>query len=86
MLQEAAAEMNDWNLVNNISGECYKSIPSPEIALRAAKGAAAGQNLEAAIGWLSAAKDGGVENISEFIQDPIFDPFREEPSFTKFQG
>ena len=53
---------------------------------RHAKGAAAGQNLEAAIGWLSAAKDGGVENISEFIQDPIFDPFREEPSFTKFQG
>lgn len=84
MLQDAASEMGDHKLVSNISGECYQMVPSPEIALRAAKAAAAQHEEEATVGWLSAARDQGVENVDEFIADPAFDPVRNEKRFTHF--
>lgn len=86
MLHEASYEKGDFKLVNKISGECYKSVPAPEIALRAAKGAAVEQNVEACVGWLTAAKDGGVENVFEFIQDKAFDPIRDDPKMQHFKG
>ena len=77
MLQEAASIENDQELVSNISGECFQVVPSPEIALRAAKASAVKQDTRSAIGWLSAAVNAGVQNIEEFVNDPAFDPIRE---------
>ncbi len=73
MLQEAAHAVNDYDLVLNISPECFQVIQSPEIALRAARAAAAHKDIRATVGWLSSAAAGGVANIDEFMKDPVFE-------------
>lgn len=77
MLQEAASFKGDHELVSNISGECFQIVPSPEIALRAAKASAVLQDIRSVIGWLTAAANAGVQNIEEFIHDPAFDTIRD---------
>jgi len=83
MLQEAASLEQDYELVSNISGECFQVVPSPEIALRAAKASASKQDTRSTIGWLSAAANGGVQNIEEFIQDSAFDTVRDSKEFAQ---
>jgi Zn-dependent protease len=84
LLLMSAFEVEDYQLVLELSPYCFRSLQSVDIAIRAAAAAAAIDNVTVAIEWLKTAKAYGVSDLSELIKDQIFDKIRTEEVFKKF--
>lgn len=83
MLHKAAFVAKDWELVNDLSQECFQHHPTSEVALRASISSAQLYHVEAALGWLETALQKGL-NLSEVIQEKGFDPIRDIDKFQQF--
>lgn len=81
LLHKAAFEKKDFGLVLALGGPCFQDLPQAEIALNNAIAAAALNQVEPAIGWLLSAKDHGLTNIKDVVDNPAFDPIRDDPAF-----
>lgn len=68
-----------------IGGNCFQVMPIKEVALRNAFSCAALAQEKPAIGWLEAAFQEGLDNISAILQESYFDPIRETDLFKQFQ-
>ena len=81
LLHKAAFEEKDYKLVVELGSDCFKDGPDVNVALLNAMAAGALGQVEPAIGWLKSAQDQGLKNLSDILQDPIFDPIRDHPDF-----
>jgi stage IV sporulation protein FB len=77
LLQQLAYERGNYPLVIRLAKNCYRDLPSLEVALYAAKAHAQLNEIEPAIGWLQAALSEGEVDLS----DKAFDAIRSHPSF-----
>ncbi len=84
ILHRLAFQKKNYPLVIKLGGSCYQTLPNAELALRNAYAHAIQKEPEPAIGWLKAAWEQGIDNISEVLNDPIFDPIRQTPPFQQF--
>lgn len=84
LLQKCAFIEKDYVLVSDLAATCYQIAPSPEIALRNAFSYASLEDAHSAIGWLQAAFQEGVDNLSEILRETVFDPIRSDPHFQDF--
>lgn len=84
LLHRAAFEQKDYALVDELSGACFQHFPSAEVALINAYAEASLAKIKPAIGWLETAFQQGLENISEVVSAPYFDPIRTDPHFLAF--
>lgn len=83
MLHKAAFVVQDWQLVNDLSQECFQHNPTSEIALRASISSAQLHHVEAALGWLETALQKGLK-LTEVIKEKGFDPIRNIDKFQQF--
>ncbi len=81
LLQHAAFEIKDDEVVLSIAGNMMVSSPDSEAILRALAAAARKKDLEAALGWLQTAKDFGCKNLKEYLDQPYFDAIKQEKTF-----
>jgi Zn-dependent protease len=86
LLHRAAFTQQDYSLVETLAAGCFQVMPNAETALRNAFAAAQLNKTDAALGWLQAALDEGLQNLREVLTDRQFDPIRSNPSFQKFQS
>ncbi|MBM3207479.1 MAG: stage IV sporulation protein FB [Chlamydiae bacterium] len=84
LLHKAAFEEKDYTLVVEIGSECYKNIPTADIALRNAYAHAGLKQVDASIGWMETAIRDGLENVIEITSLPIFDSIRNETLFVNW--
>lgn len=84
LLHRAAFEEKDYPLVEELSGLCFQHSPSAEVALINAYAEASLAKIKPAIGWLETAFQQGLENMSEVVSAPYFDPIRKDPHFQAF--
>ncbi len=84
LLHRLAFEHQDDSLVTSIGPSVFQLFPLAEVALRNAYTAARLKHLQGTIGWLESAKQNGLENLKEIVQESDFDPIREEPAFREF--
>lgn len=82
-LHRAAYEVKDYTLVEELAGPSYQLLPDPHIALSSAEACAALGKAEPAIGWLNAARKGGIDDLTTILGKEVFDPIRQDPSFQK---
>lgn len=83
MLHEAAFATGDWELVNDLSQECFQYTPSQDIALRASISSAQLHHVDASLGWLETALQKGL-NLREAVKERGFDPIRNVDKFQQF--
>jgi len=83
-LHKAAYLQKDFSLALELSGPCFQHFPDPEVALRSAEAAASLKEIEATIGWLKAAHQGGIQNLKEVIEGETFAALRDDPDFEAF--
>lgn len=81
LLQKAAFEIKEDEVVLQIANECLISVPDQEIILRALASAARKKDLEATLGWLQTAKDFGCKDLKNYLQSAFFDLLKEDPKF-----
>lgn len=84
LLHRLAFEKKEDTVVTSIGPEVFRLFPLAEVALRNAYTAARLKQLHGAIGWLETAKQNGLENIKEIIQESDFDSIRDNPEFQAF--
>ncbi|MDN3506727.1 MAG: M50 family metallopeptidase [Simkaniaceae bacterium] len=84
LLHKAAYDEKNFPLVEEIGGSCFQVMPSKEVALRNALASAALARSKPAVGWLETAFQEGLDNLSDIIKSPEFDPIREDEIFQKF--
>ena len=81
LLHRLAFDHQDDATIATIGASVFQFYPLAEVALRNAYTAARQKKPEGAIGWLESAEQNGIENLKEIIQEPAFDPIRQDPSF-----
>ncbi len=84
LLHRLAFEHQDDSIVSSLGSAVFQSFPLPEVALRNAYTAARLRQPQGAIGWLTTAKQQGVDNLCEIIRESDFDPIRKDPAFQEF--
>lgn len=84
LLQQAAFDVKDYQLVSKLAGLCFQKAPSADIAIRSAIACAEQGQVTPAIGWLKAAMKEGLVNIDSVISKPHFDQIRKDPEFEAF--
>lgn len=84
LLHQLAAERNDYELVAELSADCYQFAPKQEIALQNAKAFAALSQAEAAGGWLQTAWQHGSFDLNALLQDEVFNSVRNISLFRHF--
>lgn len=84
ILHRLAFEEKDYALVKELAGVCYQVSPTPESALRNAYAAARLSEVKSAVGWLHTAFQEGVDNLSEILEEDVFDTIRTDPLFKDF--
>ncbi len=84
ILHQVAYQMQDYMLVDELSGVCFQYAPTPDVALRSAEASATLKKVSASIGWLQAALKAGALDLQKILSDKTFDPIREDPTFKKF--
>ena len=84
ILHRLAFEEKDYSLVTDLAGTCYQVSPSPESALRNAYASARLSEVKATVGWLHTAFQEGVDNLSEILEEDVFDSIRNDPLFQDF--
>ena len=82
-LHRAAYEVKDYPLVVELAGPSYQLLPDPHIALTSAEACAALEKVEPAIGWLQAARDGGIDDLASILSKEVFNSIRNDPAFKK---
>ena len=83
-LHRASYEVEDYPIVVELAGECFRHFPSKRIALDSAKAAAALHQVEATIGWLQAAYKYGETNLKALVDKEPFASLRQETRFQAF--
>lgn len=86
LLHRLAFEEKDYPLVAKLAGATYQMAPSVEAALRSAHAYASLGQIHPAIGWLQTARELGLQNFSDILVDPCFDPIRDDPDFQRFRA
>lgn len=84
LLHRLAFEHQDDSVVASIGPQAFQLFPLAEVALRNAYTSARLNQLQSTIGWLETAKQNGVENLKEIVQESDFDQLRNEPTFVEF--
>lgn len=84
ILHRLAFQKKNYPLVIKLGGPCYQTLPDAELALRNAFAHAIQKQVEPTIGWLKAAWEQGIDNITEVLEDPTFDSIRHTPAFQQF--
>lgn len=84
LLHKSAYEVTDYPLVVKLAGSCYQKSHDPKIALLTAEACAGLKQVQASIGWLSAAIDEGGWDFNEILQKNTFDAIRHEHTFKHF--
>ncbi len=85
LLHKVALDEKDYPLVVEIGSSCFQTMPVKEVALRNAFASAALGQAKPAIGWLEAAFQDGLDNISEILKESYFDPIRGTTLFRQFE-
>lgn len=83
-LSKLAYKVGDFSLVIKLSAECYDFSPSVDIASRAALSSGYLSEEQQAIGWIKAAKERGLEDVSSLIRNKAFDSIRMNKRFRYF--
>jgi stage IV sporulation protein FB len=84
LLHRLAFEREDDRIVSSLGASVFQLFPLAEVALRNAYAAARLSQPQGTVGWLETAKQNGVENLSEIIQESAFDSVRNEAAFKAF--
>jgi hypothetical protein len=84
LLHQLAAEYENDQLVADLSGECYQSIPSQEMALRSARAFARLKKPKLAGGWLMTAWQYGGLNLQSVLQEKVFADLKGNAAFEEF--
>ncbi len=85
LLHKVAFDQKDYQLVAEIGGTCFQVMQVKEVALRTAFACAALKEEKSTVGWLEAAFQEGLEDISSILKESYFDPVRESPLFKQFE-
>ncbi len=84
ILQHAAFEEGDYQTCADLAAAAFKSSQSPEVAMRSAYAFGIVGEAEPTVGWLQAAKKGGITNLAEIIEEKAFDKVRSNSRFQQF--
>ena len=84
LLNTVSFDVKDYMRVINLSGFCFQTFPSYEIALNAAKSAASQNDITSTIGWLKSSLKYEIDPLEEILKDPHFDSIRNDPALTNF--
>lgn len=84
LLHRLAFDFQDDSIISAIGAAVFQLYPLAEVALRNAYAAAHLHQAEGAVGWLQTAKQNGLENLTEILLEPTFDPIRHDPAFEQF--
>ncbi len=84
LLNTVAFDVEDFARVAALSGICFQTFPSYEIALNAAKAAAMQNDIPTTIGWLKSTLKYQIDPLEEILKDSRFDLVRDNPTFKHF--
>ena len=84
LLHQLAAEHSNFNLVVELSSDCYQFAPTQDSALRNARAFAALNQPRPAGGWLQTAWQHGAFDLKALLEERVFDPVRKDPIFRQF--
>ncbi|NGX39241.1 MAG: Stage IV sporulation protein FB [Chlamydiae bacterium] len=84
LLHKVAYEEKDFPLVEEIGGSCFQEMPNKDVALRNAYACAALSKDKPAVGWLEAAFQEGLEDLTQVLKGAEFDPIRQSEAYKKF--
>ncbi len=84
ILHRVAFEERDFALVLELAGTCYQAFPSPEEALQNAFAAAHLADVKSTVGWLHTAFQEGIDNLTDILQEDVFNSVRQDPLFQNF--
>ena len=84
LLHKAAFEEKDYQLVSELSSECFQLHPTVDTALRNAYASGLLSLVDPSIGWLETAVREGLDNIEEICSLSFFDPIRSSERFDKW--
>lgn len=84
LLHEVAFAKEDYPLVSELSGKVYQLLPSAEVAFRSAQATAFQKQIEPTIGWLKAALDEGLEELTLHLKEEPFASLQEDKAFIHF--
>lgn len=79
----ASYEVQDFDKVIDLSGECFSERQTVDVALRAAASHARKNERQEALEWLKTAKGFGTIDLGSITQDEAFDPLRDDPEFKR---
>ncbi len=83
-LHELAFNETNFELVAELSTECYQVASNQQTALLNARAFASLGNAKHAGGWLQTAQNLGPLDWNQIVQETFFDKVRDDPEFTKF--
>ncbi|CCB91957.1 Metallopeptidase, M50 family [Waddlia chondrophila 2032/99] len=86
LLHQLAYELGHWKEAATIGNQVFQQRPEYEIAAINSLCHAALGEAEPAVGWLQAAIDAGLPNLSEFLQKREYDRIRENDQFKKVKN
>lgn len=84
LLHQLAAEFENYPVVAKLSGICYQTLPSKEMALRNARAFAQLKEPKMAGGWLQTAWQYGDLALENVLQEKAFVAVRGTPEFEAF--
>ena len=84
LLHKVAFTEGDYPLVAELSPQCFQLWQTAETALRSAYAYARLADVRSATGWLDAALQRGLENLTEVVREESFDSIRSDPLFLSF--
>ena len=84
LLHKIAFDKKEYQLVKELSAECYNLAAKGEVALMNAKAFAALGEAKPAGGWLHTALEQSELELEKILQDPIFEKIKNNPQFLEF--
>lgn len=84
MLHELAAQEKNYSLVIELSGKSYQIDPTQKIALHNARAFAHEKMGKYAGGWLQTAWQQGTFNLSQVLQEEVFQSVKDDTEFKAF--
>ena len=84
LLHQLAAEFHNYPLVAKLSGDCYQTAPSQEMALRSARAFAYLKQPRLAGGWLQTAWSYGGIELGAVLNEEEFIPLKGNADFEEF--
>ncbi len=84
LLHKIAFDKKEYQIVKELSSECYNLAARGEVALMNAKAFAALGEAKPAGGWLHTALEQTELKLEKILQDPIFEKIKNNPLFLEF--